>query len=138
MGPNVPMTSLSVPMTRLSGNGVLGASPGHTGPIVETAAEGRPMVVTAESAPAEHPPSIDVGSLPRISKQELRNMFEIQGGKFIHDAIDFARHPGYIDLGMGLKYQLPVEDVLDAVKDTQVSLADASGARMTDPKLCVK
>ena len=92
------------------------------------------MVVTAERAPDEHPPSIDIASSPRMSKPELKNMYEILGGKFIHDAMEMARHPGYLDMGMGVKYQLSVDGVLDAVKETDVSLADASAGRMTDPR----
>ena len=61
------------------------------------------MVVTAAGAPDEHPPSVDVASLPQMSKEELKDMYNLLGGKFIHDAMELARHPGYIDLGMGIK-----------------------------------
>ena len=70
---------------------------------MDTAAEGRPMVVAAERAPVEHPPSVDVASLPQMSKDELKDMYRFLGGKFIHDAMERAQHPGYIDLGMGIK-----------------------------------
>ena len=58
--------------------------------MVQTAAEGRPMVVTTESAPAEHPPSVDIDSLQPLLKEMLTEMFEILGRDHIDLAMAYA------------------------------------------------